>query len=148
MFRTVPFNIKGNMEKGHEAVEKLLEFMADQPGNPMGKVSGAFASFRVDVIDTEAAYEIFGELPGFRKEQITVSYDDDNYLRIKAQRAEAVDASIKYLCRERKTGDFERTFYIDMIDKKAVNVAFENGILHVVLPKQKEEDNRTVFDIE
>jgi HSP20 family protein len=59
-----------------------------------------------------------------------------------------VDASIKYLCRERKTGDFERTFYIDMIDKKAVNVAFENGILHVVLPKQKEEDNRTVFDIE
>jgi HSP20 family protein len=35
-----------------------------------------------------------------------------------------------------------------MIDKKSVNVAFENGILHIVLPKQKEEDGRTVFDIE
>ena len=50
------------------------------------------------------------------------------------------------LCAKAQT--VERTFYIDMIDKKAVNVAFENGILHIVLPKQKEEDGRTVFDIE
>ena len=148
MFRAVPFHLRENAERGYDVLEKVLSYAAEQSLNPLGKVSGALSSFKVDVVETEAAYELFAELPGFYKEQITVSYDDDNYLRIKAQRAEAADASIKYLCRERKSGDFERTFYIDSIDKKAVNVAFENGILHIVLPKQKEEDGRTVFDIE
>ena len=148
MFRTVPFNLKGNMEKGQEAVERLLEFMSDQPGNPMGRVSGALASFRVDVIDTEAAYELFGELPGFRKEQITVSYDEEGYLRIKAERQELEPEDVKYLCRERRTGEFERVFKIDGIDKDSVSVAFENGILHIVLPKVSKDANRTVFDIE
>ena len=148
MFRTVPFNLKGNVEKGQEAVERLLEFMADQPGNPMGRVSGALASFRVDVIDTEAAYELFGELPGFRKEQITVSYDEEGYLRIKAERQELEPEDVKYLCRERHTGEFERVFKIDGIDKDSVSVAFDNGILHIVLPKVSKDANRTVFDIE
>ncbi len=148
MFRTVPFNLKGNVEKGQEAVERLLEFMSDQPGNPMGRVSGAFASFRVDVIDTEAAYELFGELPGFRKEQITVSYDEDGYLRIKAERSELEAEEVKYICRERRTGEFERVFKIDGIDKDSVSVAFDNGILHIVLPKVSKDANRTVFDIE
>ena len=148
MFRTVPFNLKGNVEKGQEAVERLLEFMSDQPGNPMGRVSGAFASFRVDVIDTEAAYELFGELPGFRKEQITVSYDEDGYLRIKADRSELEAEEVKYICRERRTGEFERVFKIDGIDKDSVSVAFDNGILHIVLPKVSKDANRTVFDIE
>ena len=148
MFRTVPFNIKGNVEKGHEAVERLLEFLADQSGNPLGRVSGALSSFRVDVIDTEAAYEIFAELAGFRKEQITVSYDDEGYLRIKAERADLERDDVKFLCRERRTGEFERVFKIDGIDKGGVNVAFDNGILHVVLPKTSDEANRTVFDIE
>ena len=148
MFRTVPFNLKGNVEKGQEAVERLLEFMADQPGNPMGRVSGALASFRVDVIDTEAAYELFGELPGFRKEQITVSYDEEGYLRIKAERQELEPEDVKYLCRERRTGEFERVFKIDGIDEDSVCVAFDNGILHIVLPKVSKDANRTVFDIE
>ena len=148
MFRTVPFNLKGNVEKGQEAVERLLEFMADQPGNPMGRVSGALASFRVDVIDTEAAYELFGELPGFRKEQITVSYDEEGYLRIKAERQALEPEDVKYLCRERRTGEFERVFKIDGIDKDSVSVAFDNGILHIVLPKVSKDANRTVFDIE
>ena len=148
MFRTVPFNLKGNVEKGQEAVERLLEFMAAQPGNPMGRVSGALASFRVDVIDTEAAYELFGELPGFRKEQITVSYDEEGYLRIKAERQELEPEDVKYLCRERRTGEFERVFKIDGIDKDSVSVAFDNGILHIVLPKVSKDANRTVFDIE
>jgi HSP20 family protein len=148
MFRTVPFNLKENVGKGQEAVERLLEFMADQPGNPMGRVSGAFASFRVDVIDTEAAYELFGELPGFRKEQITVSYDEDEYLRIRAERAELETEDVKYICRERRTGEFERVFKIDGIDKDSVSVAFDNGILHIVLPKVSKDANRTIFDIE
>ena len=56
--------------------------------------------------------------------------------------------STKYLCRERRSGSFERTFLIDGIDKENVNVSYENGILHIVLPKVQAKDNRTIFDID
>ena len=149
MFRTVPFDIKGHVDKGQELVEKFLELASDQPGNPLGRVSGALSSFRVDVIDTENSYELFAELPGFRKDQITVSYDEEDFmLRIKAERAELEPEDVKYLCRERRTGDFERVFKIDGIDKENVSVGFDNGVLHIVLPKSSADKNRTVFNID
>lgn len=146
MFRTIPFHLRENAERGREALEKALAFVADQPFNPMGKVGGVLAPFRVDVIDTETAYEFFAELPGFYKEQINVSYDDDGYLRIKAERPES-DMQPAYLCRERRSGAFERTFFVDGIKKEEVSVSYENGILHIILPKEEKRENRTVFDI-
>lgn len=147
MFRTVPFHLRENAERGREVLEKALEFVSEQPFNPMGKVSGALFPFRVDVIDAESAYEFFAELPGFYKEQITVSYDADNYLRIKAERPEN-DRQAAYLCHERRSGVFERTFLIDGIKKEEASVSYENGILHIILPKEEKKDNRTVFDID
>jgi HSP20 family protein len=55
---------------------------------------------------------------------------------------------VKYICHERRTGEFERVFKIDGIDKDSVSVAFDNGILHIVLPKVSKDANRTIFDIE
>lgn len=148
MFREIPFHtrVRENAEKGRELFDKVMEVAADQCGNPFGRVSGALSSFRVDVIDAESAYEIFAELPGFDKENLKVSYDDNNYLTIKAVRPES-DMEVKYLCRERREGEFARTFYIDGIDKDKVNVSYDNGILHIILPKVQEDENGTVFDI-
>lgn len=148
MIRPIPFNIRENAERGREVLEKALDFVAEQPCNPLGRVSGAFSSFRVDVIDTPDRYEIFAELPGFHKEQITVSYDDaTGYLTIKAERPDP-DMDVKFICRERRTGTFERTFEIDGIVKDEVTVSFDEGVLHIVLPKEPAETNKTVFDIQ
>ena len=147
MFRIVPFNIRENAERGREALEKVLDFASDQSITPLGKVSGALASFRVDAIDTESAYEILAELPGFNKDNITISYDDNNYLKIKAERPEN-NMNVRYLCRERRDGVFERTFIIDDIDKDSVNVSYDGGILHIILPKLKNNANKTIFDID
>ena len=144
MIRPIPFNIRENAERGREVLEKALDFVAEQPCNPLGRVSGAFSSFRVDVIDTPDRYEIFAELPGFHKEQITVSYDDaTGYLTIKAERPDP-DMDVKFICRERRTGTFERTFEIDGIVKDEVTVSFDEGVLHIVLPKEPAETNKTV----
>lgn len=147
MFRTVPFNIKDNVERGRDLLERVLEVAAEQPLHPLSRVTGALESFRVDVVDTEASYEVFAELPGFYKEQISVSYDDDGYLRIKAER-DSTETTVRYICHERRTGTFERMFHVPDIEKDGVSVSYENGILHIVLPKQTEEDNKTFFNIE
>ena len=146
MFRLMPFNLKENAERGREALERVLEFAMDQPMNPIGRVSGALSSFRVDVIDTEDRYEVFAELPGFTKEEITISYDEDRHFTISAERMES-EIPLKYLCHERRTGKFERSFYVDDIAQEQVSASFENGVLHVILPKQQGGKGHTVFDI-
>ena len=47
-----------------------------------------------------------------------------------------------------RTGTFERTFEIDGIVKDEVTVSFDEGVLHIVLPKEPAETNKTVFDIQ
>ena len=49
--------------------------------------------------------------------------------------------NVRYLCRERRDGVFERTFIIDDIDKDSVNVSYDGGILHIILPKLKNKLN-------
>ena len=146
MFRVLPFNIKSNAEKGKEFVENIVDYVMDQPLNPIGKVSGALSSFRIDAVETESAYEIYAELPGFLKEEINLSYDDDKYLTISADRPEP-QLGVRYICRERRSGKFERSFMIGDVDKEQIAASFDNGILKVVLPKQQEKKNQTVIDI-
>ena len=150
MFRVQPFNIRSNAEKGREVLEKVFDVAMDQPFNPFGKVSGALSSFRVDVTENDDRYEIYAELPGFTKEEITVSYDDSNRLAISAQHIVEDDEEnpdIKYICRERKRGKFEREFFVDDVASDETSVSFENGLLHIVLPKLNADRNKKIFDI-
>jgi len=147
MFRTMPLNLKGNADKGREALEKFLDLAFDQPFNPKGRVSGAFSPFRIDCVETDAKYEIIAELPGFRKEEITVAYDEEHRLTISAEREENSDESVNYACRERRTGKLERVFYVDGIVSDQVSVSLENGLLRVTLPKESPEKGKKVFDI-
>ena len=146
MFRLMPFNLKNNADKGREFVDRMLEMAFDQSHNPLGRVSGALSHFKVDVIDADDRYEIQAELPGFAKDEITVSYSEEKYLTISAERAEA-DLGLKYLCRERRSGKFERSFYIDDINDEATSVSYENGLLRIVLPKESANVGKKVFDI-
>jgi len=147
MFRNIPFSMRSNAEKGREMLEKVMDFALEQSFHPLGKVSGALSSFRVDVVESEGRYEFFAELPGFAKEEITVSYDEDCRLSISAERPDEGEEGMKYLCRERRTGKFERMFYIDGIASDEASVSFENGVLHIVLPKATDGKNKKVFDI-
>ena len=146
MIRNIPFNIRNNAEKGRESIERMMDYLMEQPLNPIGKVSGALASFRVDIVDAEDRYEIQAELPGFSKEEISLSYEADKYLTIAAECPETV-GGLKYVCRERRNGKFERTFMVDGIDWDNVSAGFDNGILKVSLPKVKDESVKKFIHI-
>lgn len=148
MFRPLPFNLKENAEKGQEMLSKALDTVMEHSFNPLDKVGGVFFPFRVDVIDTETQYEIFAELPGFSKDAIEVSYSEDGRLKIKAERSAADVPETRYLCHERRTGAFERSFLIDDVNDADVSVSYEAGILHVILPKLAEKQSRRIFTIQ
>ena len=148
MFRPLPFNLKENAEKGQEMLGKALETVMEHSFNPFDKVGGMLFPFRVDVIDCEKCYELYAELPGFTKEAIEVSYNEDGRLKIKAERVVPEESEAKYLCHERKVGTFERSFLIDDVDEAEVSVSYEAGILHVILPKLEVKKSCRVFTIQ
>ena len=148
MFRTIPFSFKSNaQEKSREFLDRFWDFAMEQAHNPVGRAASVIFPFRVDAIETADRYELFAELPGFTKNDITVAYEGESRLTIRAERQEPETEDVRYICRERRTGTFERSFEIDGIDKEGVSVSFENGVLHVVLPKVHDDANKTVFDI-
>ena len=148
MFRTIPFHFKNNAsEKSREVLDRFWDFAMEQAHNPVGRAASVIFPFRVDAIELPDRYELFAELPGFTKEEIAVAYEGESTLTIRAERPEPEMESVRYLCRERRTGTFERSFEIDDIDKDAVTVSFENGVLHIVLPKVQGNEDKMVYDI-
>ncbi|MEI7694305.1 MAG: Hsp20/alpha crystallin family protein [Chlorobium sp.] len=93
-------------------------------------------AFRVDIAEESAAFHIDAELPGVAKEQISLNVEDD-VLTIKAERKQESEESKKDYHRvERISGSFSRSFHLgELIDQNNIQADFENGMLHVSLPK-------------
>ncbi|ACF13730.1 heat shock protein Hsp20 [Chloroherpeton thalassium ATCC 35110] len=93
-------------------------------------------AFRVDISEDEAALYIDAELPGVKKEQISLAVDE-NVLTIKAERKhESEEKKKNYHRVERIYGSFARSFALaDNIDRENIDATYDNGILHLKLPK-------------
>ena len=103
-------------------------------------------AMKTDIRETENAYILESDLPGFSREDIHAEIKD-GYLTIRAEhKSENEDNSESYLRRERSYGSFSRTFDLDGIDAEAITASFKNGVLTLELPKmqQKVEEARKV----
>ncbi len=96
--------------------------------------------FRTDISETETGYLLEAELPGFKKEDISIDIDHD-YLTVSAKREETNEeknSEGKFIRRERYSGSFSRSFGISGVDPDAITAGYEDGILKVTMPKKSE----------
>lgn len=143
MFDLVPFKSTGNITKRGDAFDRLFTKMFEQPFSIMNHLDTTFHSFKVDVKETDAAYELTADLPGVKKEAISLDYKQ-NYLTITARGdEEAEDKKDNYIYRERHTGSIQRSFYIDNVEADGITAKFQDGLLHVTLPKQISQPERS-----
>ena len=135
MFGLVPFASSNELMREGSLFNRLWDAF-DTPlttANSLG--------FKVDVKDNGTAYELTADLPGLKKEDITLSYEH-NYLTLSAKREEnndQQDEADNYLRRERSSGQMSRSFYITGIDKARATADFKDGVLKVQLPKLQEQ---------
>ncbi len=101
-----------------------------------GAQMAAAPSFKVDISEDEHAFHLDAELPGVSKENISLNIED-NVLTIKAERSQLDEEKKKDYHRiERTYGGFSRSFNIgELIDQEQIGASFDNGVLHVSLPK-------------
>lgn len=154
MFRLMPSN-KENRENGlakkNDPFDKLFEsFFNDFDEDffsPLGNLNARFNCFQVDVIDNEDNYIIEADLPGMEKENVQIEYDN-NYLTIIAHRDEHSESDKdNYIRRERRVGEFRRSFYIENIDMDEVEATFKSGVLKINLKKVKPTGQKKVIQI-
>ncbi len=99
---------------------------------------GDMSQFRCDIQDKGDHYLLEAELPGFRKEDISLDLNGDNLVITARHTSETEDKQKDYVRRERKFGSFSRSFDISGIDAGAIRAAYNSGILEVTLPKRAE----------
>ena len=97
---------------------------------------------KTDVRETDGSYELDVDLPGFKKDELTVDLKD-GYLTISAAKGldrDEQDKKGKYLRQERYAGAMSRSFYVGDVEPGQVSARYEDGILKISLPKQEKKE--------
>ncbi|NQD97192.1 Hsp20/alpha crystallin family protein [Staphylococcus xylosus] len=100
------------------------------------------SSIKSDVRELDRAFIIEAELPGFKKENISLQFENDT-LTIEGKRSNNTkeqEENVRILHQERVYSDVKRQYPFDNIDETAIKASFENGILNVTLPKKDKEE--------
>ncbi len=99
-------------------------------------------SMKTNVLESDKAYRLYVELPGFKKEDIELSFED-GYLTIAVKTGEEVkEEEFKTIHRERFYGEASRRYYLGEVDEKGIKASFENGVLKVEAPKVLPEETK------
>lgn len=105
-------------------------------------------NIKLDVQDCGDHYQIKADMPGVKKEDIKLDFDEGNLI-IKAEHhtnKEKKDAE-GYLIKERSSGVYQRTLHFNDADPKEINAAFAGGELDIRINKQKQEERKTAITI-
>lgn len=103
--------------------------------------------FKMDVKDEETAYVVEAEMPGIKKEEITIDYIDNQLVISVESQQEKVDEQKNYLHRERKYASQKRSIQIKDIDISQIDAKLEDGLLKIVLPKLENKMSKTQIEI-
>jgi len=98
---------------------------------------GEESAFPVDIKEHDDSYRISADLPGFRKEDVTIDLEN-NLLTVGAKKsADSGDAhGGKFVRRERTATRFSRSFRLPKhIDGAKVAAKLDHGVLELTLPK-------------
>ena len=105
---------------------------------------------KTDIKEHDGGYELTVDLPGVKKEDIKAELND-GYLTISAENntnKDEKDENGKYICRERYSGSYSRSFYVgDAITEEDIKAKFENGTLKLDIPKKealREKQNKYI----
>ena len=134
MFELIPFDRRVRSAVNYDPFRAFEEiersFFGSQP---------TVSAFRTDVTDTGDAFKLEAELPGFRKEDISIDIEND-CLTISAERKlDNSEEKPNFVKRERFYGSFSRSFDVSGINVENIDAEYTDGVLNITLPKKAAE---------
>ncbi|MBP5262158.1 MAG: Hsp20/alpha crystallin family protein [Clostridiales bacterium] len=127
---------------GEDLFDEFWGFPSHELANIDKRLYGKNARnlMKTDVHETETDYEMEMDLPGFKKDQISVKLEN-GYMTISASKdhdTEKKDHHGKIIRQERYSGAMQRSFYVgDNVKTEDVKAKFEDGVLKLCIPKKE-----------
>ena len=118
--------------------------MLDDFNNTERKLYGRHADrlMKTDVHEHEDHYEVDIDLPGFKKEEITLELDK-GYLTVSAAKGldkDEEDHKGKLIRQERYAGSMQRSFFVgENLTEEDIKASFHHGVLSLNVPKKEKE---------
>jgi HSP20 family protein len=127
-------------------------FFGDSPLSPADRILRHQPA--VDIRETQDAFILEAELPGYDEKDIEVHLDGGN-LTIESKKEENNERDVTpknadkkggaYILRERRSTSFSRSFKLpENANPEAVSAVFKNGILSLEIKKREEAQKRVI----
>ncbi|MBQ4289852.1 MAG: Hsp20/alpha crystallin family protein [Clostridia bacterium] len=95
---------------------------------------------KTDIREGEDSYEILVDLPGFKKEDVTISLEN-GYLTVGASKTVDQNEENKkgqLIRQERYSGSMQRSFYVgEAVTEEDIRAKMEHGLLTLTVPKRE-----------
>lgn len=136
----------GSVEEGFG---RLVESMFEDFFAPFGPSASRWrdtdaAVPRLDMTETEQAYEIQADMPGVNREDLKVAIDRQRVtIEGECRQANERRDGENVVYSERSARKFMRSFNLPTeVDDAAAQAKLENGVLHLTLPKKRGSEAR------
>mgnify|MGYP000851338908 FL=1 len=133
MANLVPFGRGRGLSRGFDDFYNMMEDFFNDPW------FGGWRSregFKLDIQRTDKEYLVEAELPGVRKDEISLDLREGT-LTISVNREENKNEENKnYIHRERRVSSMSRSVYLGDVDPDGVAAKLENGVLKITVPSK------------
>ena len=99
----------------------------------------------IDFIEKDGKYFLNAELPGLKKDDISISIED-GYVTVSGKKeTNKEEEGTSYYLKETRSGSFSRSFRLPgKVDKENVDATFKDGVLTVAMPLEKEAETKKI----
>lgn len=97
----------------------------------------------IDIRESANNYHLCAELPGVKKEDINIEYDNGVLTLSGQKKYEKVDEDEQFRRVERNYGEFKRVLTVGEIDPSQIKAKFKDGVLDLTIPKPREKEPET-----
>ncbi len=142
MFKLTPFSASPRRK---DDFDPFTDFF-DDFFSPMRSLRND--TFKVDVEAKDDKYLITADLPGVKKNELKVSYDEQT-LHIAVEREESKEEDEKkYLHKERRYTSMRRSLYLPDVEPSSIKASLKDGILHIDAAKSESQTEGYLIDVE
>jgi HSP20 family protein len=100
---------------------------------------------RVDLAESENAYLVHLDVPGMKKEDLEVNFQDGSVTVSGTRNEQAIGEDANFVRVERRFGRFYRSFDLPKtVDSSKIEAKYEDGVLSIRIPKAEESKPKTV----
>lgn len=135
LVRWEPFD---GLTKMQSRINALFDDVFDRANGHLQPYSSGWSP-AVDILESRDSYLIRAELPGMKKEKISVEFKEGALTLSGEKKFEEPADGVTYHRSERTSGKFARSFYLPQtITPEGISATFRDGILEVHVPKADE----------